>query len=543
MRRLFPSFFLLLGAVTSGCFPPSDGAEPPPELLHFPVGVALDATGDRLYVANSNFDLQYRSGRIVVFDAARIRELLPDFSLEEPCSVLEPVLGERTEKTYAELAVSPGLCCPVFLNPGVRTDSESDVCGGRAQGLGADPFGVVKESVKISAFATDLTYQKHPTEDWGRLFIPARGDATLHWADVRNPANGEREELDCGQASSGADCDADHRRGDDDSETAPSSERLTVEPFAVAVSDDGRAVVTTHRTQGTVALFTNDWDAEVGPELAQIVPGLPIDPMGVAAVPGSALARSQDDYNPAFIISFFQTPAVISLFRFFDADSELGETCDPRTGCLPGPTLRTVGSRFITPTNAADSRGVAVDDSDRRTCEAGCGADMACLTECAGVPLGIYLANRSPAALLVGQTEPNYSSEGTGDLPNLFRAVPVRTGPSRVTVGRVRGVPEEEALRIFLVAFDTRTVYIYDPRLQEIEARVFTGRGPHALAVDSAHGLGYLGHFTDSHIGVIDLTRCLTGPSGEVVTPCQPNPHYAEILLTIGQPTPPKAAK
>jgi hypothetical protein len=41
--------------------------------------------------------------------------------------------------------------------------------------------------------------------------------------------------------------------------------------------------------------------------------------------------------------------------------------------------------------------------------------------------------------------------------------------------------------------------------------------------------VGYIGHFTDSYIGVVDLDR--TGPT------------YGQILLSVGAPTPPRATE
>jgi hypothetical protein len=43
------------------------------------------------------------------------------------------------------------------------------------------------------------------------------------------------------------------------------------------------------------------------------------------------------------------------------------------------------------------------------------------------------------------------------------------------------------------------------------------------------HALGYIGHFTDSYIGVIDLD--------------QRNSTYGTIVVTLGRPTQPRAQK
>src|SRR5262245_59834720 len=74
------SFGCLLAALGSvGCFKPDDGLEPPLDRIYFPTGIALSPDGSRLYVANSDWDLQFNAGSVQVYDAARLRALLPTF--------------------------------------------------------------------------------------------------------------------------------------------------------------------------------------------------------------------------------------------------------------------------------------------------------------------------------------------------------------------------------------------------------------------------------------------------------------------------------
>src|SRR5262245_47997882 len=72
----------LLGALTAcasmtACYKPDDGREPPLNRIYFPTGLALSPDGDRLYVANSDWDLQFNAGSVQAYDAARLREFLP----------------------------------------------------------------------------------------------------------------------------------------------------------------------------------------------------------------------------------------------------------------------------------------------------------------------------------------------------------------------------------------------------------------------------------------------------------------------------------
>lgn len=541
MRRLT----FLAGLCLCSCFPPGDGREPPLDSVYFPVGLTLSSGADRLYVVNSDFDLQYNAGSVLVLDANRIRELLPrECSADADCEAGERCddqpqgdtaasfwcipsgatspCGDLGDKSATDRALEPGRCNYVPLTEPGQARSE-----------------LLLDAVKISAFATDSAYRTSP-QGGGRLFVPVRGDATLHWLDVEDElggvsgplyrdARGRNRYLDCGQGA-GDECDDSHRRGDDRAERTPLGDEVPVEPFAVAVSDDGEAVVTTHQTTGQLALFVNDWcNPETGPVLQSVLDGLPLRPVGLSPVPipaahlatatsGCKVPLDPDSsYQPAFLVSFRESP-VVQVVRYFDAAAaapaapllEAGEAAP--IGVVPG----------------FDARGISVDGSERASCEAACG-DAACLTQCEAIPLAVYLANRFPAGLVVGTTAANEGAFPRTDLPNLTRVEALRGSPSRVIVGSVIDEQGQPVRRIFVVTFDTRFIYVYDPELEQVEARIYTGRGPHALTIDAQHGLGYVGHFTDSYIGVIDLDHR--------------HRSFGEIVMTLGQPRAPRASK
>src|ERR1043165_7922060 len=75
-RRLIT---LLSCSALGGCFKLDDGREPPLDRIYFPTGVALSPGGERLYVANSDWDLQFNAGTVQAFDLQRVRELLPRY--------------------------------------------------------------------------------------------------------------------------------------------------------------------------------------------------------------------------------------------------------------------------------------------------------------------------------------------------------------------------------------------------------------------------------------------------------------------------------
>ncbi len=484
-------------ALCVGCFA-GEGQPPPTERVYYPTGLALSPGGTRLYVASSDYDLQFNGGALQVLDLARVRQLVREegAGAPQPCAHL----GEQTD---AERVLYPGRCRPVKLT--------------------APPGGgsLLLASTGIGAFATDLVYRSSPAgprgEDrpGGRLFVSVRGDATVTWADVEDDTSASPlgTELDCGQSGArGGSCDAEHRRGDNAAADNTRGLRLPREPYALDATPDGDTLVLTHQTEGALSLLVNDWGSGpslgTGPRLEFVLGGLPGAPVGVAALPPSPAGEGN------FLVTYRNVPQ-LSLVRFYS---------DPKA--VPArPYLATVGSAPIT-ANASgfDSRGLAVDGTARAQAIADCEpTDEACLLLAHQTKLGLYVANRSPASLLMGETQRSV------DLPQSLDARGLSAGPSKVVLADVIDRDGSRRPRVFVVCFDAHVIYVYDPSIQEFETIIETGRGPHALVVDSTEGLGYVGHFTDSYIGVLDLDRR--------------HPTYGTLVLSLGEPSAPRASK
>jgi DNA-binding beta-propeller fold protein YncE len=555
-----------------GCFAPGSGVEPPQESIYFPVGLSLDSKAEHLFIVNSDFDLRYNGGTVGSYDLAAIRALTPspcgsdgDCASDRFCD-LTPTpengglpsrwcvprqggaagspCGAFGESSVADRIINPGRCG--YVNPERPQDGSNRMRVG---------------SVGIGAFGTDVVYRARPATappgPPGRLFVPVRGDATLDFIDVDD--NGV---LDCGQPTNGSDCDDRHRRGDNPDQENTRGLRLPPEPFGIDATADARALVVTHQTESAVSLFVHEWNDQ-GPDLEFVLGNLPTRPIGVAAVPPPAIAVAKSILNdPGFLLTFGGAPQ-IALVRFFD-EATLQPVSPAR------PYLYVAGQVPIQANSVGDdSRGIALDASTRHSmevacasltgidpqsdcardpdctarctidpnCDAQCASDPACkdqYTDCLSVadkvPLEVYVSNRAPASLLVGRTPLAQNAWPPEDLPEFHESVPLTFGPSRVVLGDVRVSETEWETRVFVVAFDSRLIFIYDPARRRVEKEIRTGRGPHALAIDSRHGLGYVAHFTDSYIGVISLDQRF--PSS-----------YGTILMTFGRPTPPRASK
>lgn len=474
-------------ALLCGCFGPGGGVEVPKDAIYFPTGLALDRDADYLYVVSSDFDLQYNGGAIQSYDLARLEPLLLDETSAEPCGAL----GERDP---ADKLLHPGRCKPIQ----------------------ADTPELQKSKVKIGAFATDAVMRPLAGSDEDRLFVPVRGDTTLHWLNV------EEGEIKCGQDSEGA-CSERHRAGNDPSAENTRGLRLDAEPFGIDANAEGSTIVVTNQTTGTASLFVAD------PENADVAPALrfalssdriPSRPVGIVSLPRTPKEirdseSANDGAAPDAFLMTFRNSAQVRLLRFADDGASSPEREYLVDGGGVGIDANSLGT---------DSRGIAIDASERERAIDRCNGDVACEDLAALTPIDVYVVNRAPASLLIGRTRPPL------EYPYFFQSLPLTFGPSQVVVGKVTAPSGEEETRVFVSCFDSRRVFVYDPQRDRFEAEIQTGRGPHAMAVDTARSRLYVGHFTDSYVGIFSLDL------GKPAT-------YGTMLGTLGNPRPPRSSK
>ena len=522
MRRLLQLFIPCV--LLSGCFGPGEGVEVPQDQIYFPVGLALDGDARHLFVVSSDFDLQYNGGAVQSYDLDELEAALPTTCNDDAdcvgvgteCDAGLCLIGasetpcQQLDRPDADRLLYPGRCNPIIV-------SQSSLS------LPAGRWIKPVDSVKIGAFATDAVLRERPASPRSegapaRLLVPVRGDSTLHWLDVENG------KLECGQSNNAGACDDAHRAGDDPQEITRGI-TLGAEPFAIDANQSGTTIVVTNQTTGTASLFVNDWTTAGGPLLkfALSSSNIPSRPVGIAALPPPAFDLLPDPNDPAqrakpandaFMMTF-RNSAQVRLLRF----SPDGMSAPNREFLVDaggfGISANSVGS---------DSRGLAIDASARKLAEANCHADSTCLQGAALVPLDVYVANRSPSSLLIGRTQPPYES------PYFFQSLPLTTGPSRVVAGHVQTASGEIETRVFVVCFESRRIFVYDPQRSRIETEILTGRGPHALVVDEQRQLLYVAHFTDSYVGVYSLN--LARPAT-----------YGTLLGTLGTPKSPRSSK
>ena len=499
---------LLPCALLCGCVGPGEGLEVPKDQIYFPTGLALDSTGDHLFVVSSDFDLQYNGGALQSYrlgDVTEPEEGSLGHQLPLPCS--------SDDECRAGVCVD-GLCeCPT----GDRAREQQLLYPGRCAPI--DPVPLQVNNVKAGAFATDIVVRPNPDLERGehdRLFVPVRGDSTLHWLDVFGDGK-----LECGQSANEGACDSAHRAGQNAARENTRDLNLSAEPFAIDANETGRTIVVTNQTTGTASLFVNDWTSD-GPFLRFALSSdrIPSRPVGIAALPRtpqdeSAMTPTELSATPDAFLMTFRNSAQVRLVRF--ADDGIS---NPEREYLVDAGGVAIDANSV----GSDSRGVAIDASEREAAVARCGDDQVCKNEAGLTPIDVYVANRAPASLLIGRTRP------PAEYPYFFDSLPLTVGPSRVVVGKVRTPQGALETRVFVGCFDSRRVFVYDPLRSRFEAEIQTGRGPHALAVDTQRSRLYVGHFTDSFVGVFSLDL------GHPET-------YGTMLGTLGTPKPPRSSK
>ena len=602
--RLAALGFLVAGSAVAGsaCYSTGSGSPPRLDNFYFPVGLAVPPLGNALYVVNSDFDLQYNGGTVQAYDLPQIR-----IDTQENINQggQSPTLLTRGIYARQGLDLQPGDCpgdLPTYVNDGSKQRQPlGQTCSPPTHSekyVGHDQYGK-SLSVVIGAFATDLQIAK----SGDRLLIPVRGDASLTWIDI--------DKTGANPLTLGCAADLDHRclamaegvknpyqAGNDPNFPDTNTRHLQMpgEPFGMALSEDGSSVVITHQNDTKTSLFSTgcipaldpvtgrtQHDAlgnvvcrgtEVAPSLDFIVDGVPVGGNGVTEVPHDPDAFPQNvvGATPLPRNAFLETSravAEIDLLRYYSDQSPnvVGSNDPVHQSSLHRPFLLREAAFSIT-ANASgiDSRGVVIDDTPRRACKLKyidpttkqSTATPAQLASCARLPARVFIANRAPASIIIGDIgEPATSADQTYDPDRLvlFGNQPLTTGPSNLYLAPIVDAQGRYALRLFIVCFDSATIFVWDPEAGQMENIIRVGQGPFAMAFDpfnmddvaarksvaadpslkdkdgnvigTKYNFAYIASFTQSYVQVLDLSQKQPGT-------------YERVVYTLGEPTLPK---
>jgi len=559
-RARLASAAFVLGAAglagLAGCFTIGEGVPPPLDAFYYPTVLFVSPGRTTLYAVNSDFDLQYSGGTVMGLDlralradGSALRDAINAAAEEDAADAMKKACESRGSGANDNATLYPGPCAPFPLAPYLQH--------GKVVTLGAFASGAA------------IALRPDPCKDGrgARLFVSVRGDPSVTYFDVTDdreivcdgaalpaaPPCADDICLDCGAESNAGRCSTDHLIGKDPADSQRDI-TLPTEPFGIAVDERGEAVVVAHQTEQTVSLIVNHWGEKPALE-HYLLGGVPPGPTDVEALPIPRIAEALSgsfDYTPAFGVSFRSAPE-FDLVRYHDDE-----------GSHPARPFitRSAAVSIAATASSTDSRGVAIDGSERRACEEACPEGdglVACLRACVeDHPLAIYMANRAPAALVIGRIETRFTEKtgpdgvtpsGAFDVVSFHDSVPLAFGSSRVEMGQVIGADGRPSWRAFAVAFDSRFVFSYDPEARRVDAVIRTGRGPHAIAFDTErvrdesgnvvlgpdgkelwYSTMFVSHFTDSYVGVVDLDM-------------RNQATFGSMYMTLGVPVPPKESK
>ncbi len=498
-----------------------------------------------------------------------------DASDPRPC-------GRLGEKTESERAVAPGRCRAIDLEfpqdgKGPLLVDIAETAAFATQGLllqrpctdDGETIRPCTEADSLDLRIEDETRGNHAE----RLFVPLRGNTSMQFLDLTPEGTFvcgreiERsghtfryphgvEALRCGsnyQVSLGTTFELSSDGElvttqeppdplfdeDEPEEDNPLEDfRLQPEPFDLTATRDGRVILVSHQVNGRATTLINSWLTD--PSIVVTTENLPERPIGVAALPSATdfnTDSTSEVTGPGFLIAY-RSEARVDLMRFLDdglleamAPGGLSEDTSLRVGEAFRPLLSMVASTPVTLNSlGTDNRGVAVDDSKRLLAVTACSGDETCLAVARETPLDVYVANRTPNSLLVGKTGGADVDLFSSELPSFHANIPLTAGPSRVVLGSVTDLQGNKQLRVFVICFDSSLIYVYHPELRAVEAVIRTGRGPHSIAFDPQSSLAFVGHFTDSYVGVVSLD--------------QRHPRsFGAFVATLGIPDAPRASK
>jgi DNA-binding beta-propeller fold protein YncE len=471
-------------AVGAGCSLNQEGVPPPANDIFFPSATLVDSSGRWLFVTNSNSDLRYNDGTLVVVDlqksaADRARQDWPQ------C----PSIG------YIRHASEPNAdyCCWDLLDTQVLN------CDSRK-------YIDAASTVRIGSFAGTMVWQPFchdpprkkgemqtacgsPDPTVGRVLVPVRGNSSITTVDTRiegDPSMADaRLIMGCTDPARGtvasSTCDDTHRVVDfvtPEDDVAPATPiRLPEEPYALAMDPAVQLLYVGHLRGGAISLIDVAWSTPTSkPNLIASFPNIfPPDGNGNRGVT-SLTVRSDDPSHSIFATSRYLPRAVGLAPTAIDSSNGIPVQATFRNVALIG-----TGDTFLTNLPGSEFRGIKFLPDEPRA----------------------FVLQRSPPALVGFDITPN--AEGRMSL------VPVDvletcSSPTFLDMYDAGGT----GVRLFVTCYEGGQIYVFDPYVPRLLKVIEVGRGPAGLSFDAVvpnpKGVfAYSTGFGANNISVIDL--------------------------------------
>ncbi len=519
-----------LAAGAGACSLSQEGVMPPADTFFFPSSAIMPPDGQWLFVANSNADLRYNDGTLVMVNVgedvtapgADGTVTLRGAASDRARGSQWPVCPQQDYVNAVSRSVPPTCCWDVLdsniLNCDERLYVQSDA------------------TVRIGSFASGMEWQTNcsgacaqkegcPFDPAGaRIIIGVRGDTSLTWLDVLPAAGGPRPSLHCrqdGVIQPLAECTqkVTSTRSDlltEAGDTNAPDVLLPDEPYALKLDADRDLLYVGHLVgntstpdSGGISVFNvspnGPAPAAAGfpPEPAFVTPTpspFPANAAGVFGITNLTLHAQlgSDPKGPQELFASSRyLPQVTSLIPYLSgSQTATAFNCGDNSDVV----LLGAADSLSTGLSGAEIRGLAfVDPPDSAPDQ----------------PQRVFALERIPPDLVgfdVGRTQ----SGAVTVLPtSLIETCSSPTFLYQHDAG--------DGMRLYVNCFDTGEIYVVDPTVPSLLTTFQVGRGPAGMVFDPNLPVAYVLDFSQNDLVVVDLA------------PASPTQYH--VIQRIGFPT------
>jgi YVTN family beta-propeller protein len=439
----------------AACSASAADVRPPDNQLFFPTGLAVSPDEKVLFAANSNSQLRYDTGTVLVFDVGQIRARVDAWVPTDPAATPDPGPCSQDPDQPASL-----ICDEV-------------------------PFVLPDAGVRTGNFATQIAIQDMsgataPANQKYRLFVPTRGDPSVAWIDY----DSTNVRLSCADGNETfAQCDDAHRL-----EVALQdldNTHLNDEPFGVFADFDpttqkGFAVVS-HQTNGAVTLL--DAPADSGVTISDIKYNV-FNADVITGIRGSVGVAGRRGVTPSDDLIY------------------VSSRTDQKVQTFTVGRGQNIAPPYLITNNFVELDQVGTDS------QVGASADSRGLTFSADSNR-MYLVTRTPPVLQLYDTSLDPAS--AFPVNQLIGGSDICRDSSTVALLNFDALGESlgETLneRAYVTCFDDNTIYVIDPNgTTSVDDIIPVGRGPFAVAVAAKNHLVFVSDFLEDTISVIDVS-------------------------------------
>jgi DNA-binding beta-propeller fold protein YncE len=447
------AFFVLASTLAAGCSFGESGVSPPMDGLFLPTGLAVDPTGDWLFVVNSNSDLRYNAGTVAAVDLKRAAadRARSDWQV---C----PSAGFRPQGRAAE-----PFCCHDFHDPGsLNCDERAYVAAG--------------STVQIGSFGSNILVSGAAQSPDRRLFVAVRAEPSITFIDAQ--LGGSQVQMRCHEGEAGANplCDDSHkiRSGADSQGTL----KLPEEPYTMALDAQLGVLYVSHGIYGVSVI---DTCAPGRPALVSVT--TPVFGAAGQAVSGLVVGEPGNPGGAVYALGryFVDRPAEIQTLFLRGGEQPCGGGFPRAMELVPGSSF--FPSAFFP--SGMDIRGLVLSPDGRRAYVLHRNGSLS------------YARDNPPALVAVDRTP---DSQGR-PVNRTVEVVEICSGATELHWHDAGRGP-----RLYVVCFESGQLYVVDPELMEVAAVINAGRGPTTLAFAPGDPTtAYLAGFSDNNVSVIDL--------------------------------------